>query len=161
VRQAARQALVRLARGTDFGPLPGWSQVGIKRSVERWQQWLALQQSVPSDGLARAGDLSKGKHSPDEAAQAAPSSPGLRAEKVLAPSASTLEAVDPRVVQMSAELVGARGDEQPEVLKRLRDAKGIEHTDALALAIPQLTGDVGDKARDALVQRLARMTART
>jgi HEAT repeat protein len=161
VREAARLALVRLARGTDFGPLPGWSRVGIQRSVDRWQQWLALQQTASSDTPAHASALGRGTPAPGELTQPASLSPGLMIDKVLAPSASTLEAADPRVVQMAAELVAATGDEQAEALARLRDAKGIEHTDALARAIPQLAGGVRDQARDALVRRLTRMTAKT
>jgi len=161
VRQGARQALVRVARGTDFGPLPGWSRVGIERSVERWQQWLALQQAAPSDALAQSTAFPKAKPASGTPVQTAAASPGLMIEKVLAPSATTLETVDPQAMAMSAELVRARDDEQAEVLTRLRDAKGVAHTDALALAIPQLSGDVRDQARAALVQRLARMTART
>jgi HEAT repeat protein len=156
VRQGARQALIRVAHGTDFGPLPGWSRVGIERSIERWQQWLALQQAAP---LAQSRPMDK--PTPGNPAQATAVSPGLMIEKVLAPSAATLETVDPRTVALSAELARARDDEQAEVLTRLRDAKGVEHTDALALAIPQLSGDVRDQARAALVQRLARMTAKT
>jgi hypothetical protein len=159
VRQGARQALIRVARGTDFGPLPGWSRVGITRSVERWQHWLALQQADSLDPLAPSKPV--GKPAPAELALATLASPGLMIEKVLAPSTSTLAAVDPRAGKLSAELVAATGDKQAELLTRLRDAKGIEHTDALARAIPQMAGEVRDKARDALVQRLTRMTART
>jgi HEAT repeat protein len=37
----------------------------------------------------------------------------------------------------------------------------VLHTEALALAIPQLSGKVQVRARGALVERMARMTART
>jgi HEAT repeat protein len=47
------------------------------------------------------------------------------------------------------------------VLERLRDSKGVLHTEALALAIPQLSEKVQARARGALVERMARMTART
>jgi hypothetical protein len=159
VRQGARQALIRVARGTDFGPLPGWSRVGITRSVERWQHWLALQQADSLDPLAQSRPV--GKPASGNPAQTALASPGLMIEKVLAPTISTLEAVDPRAGKLSAELVEATGAEQAELLARLRDAKGVEHTDALARAIPQLVGDARARARAALVQRLTRMTAQT
>jgi HEAT repeat protein len=47
------------------------------------------------------------------------------------------------------------------VLARLRDTKGVEHTDALVLAIPKLEGSARHAARQALAQRLTRMTAAT
>ncbi len=44
IREAAHQALVRLARGTDFGPHPLDSQAKIKKAIQRWNDWLALQE---------------------------------------------------------------------------------------------------------------------
>jgi hypothetical protein len=52
-RPAAHDGLVRLARGTDFGPVPGASQKSAARSIEKWQCWLALQQSVSPEALAK------------------------------------------------------------------------------------------------------------
>jgi HEAT repeat protein len=43
VVQAARQALVRLGRGTDFGPSRAASRAERRRAAERWRDWLALQ----------------------------------------------------------------------------------------------------------------------
>jgi hypothetical protein len=43
----------------------------------------------------------------------------------------------------------------------LRDNKGGEYTQALAGAIPKLDGELKSKAREALADRLARMTATT
>jgi hypothetical protein len=43
VREAARQALVRIARGTDFGPNPLDSPAKIEQAIERWTNWLAMQ----------------------------------------------------------------------------------------------------------------------
>jgi hypothetical protein len=63
--------------------------------------------------------------------------------------------------RLSAELVDAPEAKREEVLKRLRDSKGGEYTDALADAIPRITGELKTKARDALAERLARMTAST
>ncbi len=47
------------------------------------------------------------------------------------------------------------------MLEKLRESKGASNTEALALAIPQLKGSMKVKARDALAERLARMTATT
>ena len=43
----------------------------------------------------------------------------------------------------------------------LKDGKGTVYTEALARAIPQLKGAAKTKARDALAERLSRMTAKT
>jgi hypothetical protein len=51
-RSAAHDGLVRLARGTDFGPFPGASTRGIERSIEKWKHWLALQRSASPQVLA-------------------------------------------------------------------------------------------------------------
>src|SRR5262249_54306457 len=47
------------------------------------------------------------------------------------------------------------------VLKRLHDSKGSDYTEALALAIPRLSGEDRQKVRDTLALRLKRMSART
>jgi hypothetical protein len=54
VRQAAHEALVRLARGTDFGPPRKATATQIARSVEAWQGWLAIQ-DVPTLSPRRTG----------------------------------------------------------------------------------------------------------
>ena len=46
-------------------------------------------------------------------------------------------------------------------LERVRDAKGSDHTTALVLAIPKLDGGRRKQAREALAERLTRMTADT
>lgn len=43
VRQAAHQALVRLSRGNDFGPLANATSKQVADAQRRWQQWLDLQ----------------------------------------------------------------------------------------------------------------------
>jgi hypothetical protein len=63
--------------------------------------------------------------------------------------------------RLSSQLVEAPPDTQLAKLEKLRDAKGVANTGALALAIPQLNGRVKNVARDALAQRLSTMTAET
>ena len=53
IRQAAREALVRIARGTDFGPSLTATKRGVAQSIERWRDWLALQPSVAPPTLAQ------------------------------------------------------------------------------------------------------------
>jgi hypothetical protein len=43
VSDAARQALVRLSRGNDFGPLATAKPLQVRQAQEQWQAWLALQ----------------------------------------------------------------------------------------------------------------------
>jgi hypothetical protein len=151
IRQTARGALVHICRGTDFGPIPGTSQAGISRSVEKWQHWLALQHSESPQTTAVAVAAKEDKIDPAKAVNV-----------VLGLADRTLQTVSPEATQLCDELVKARGDGQMSVLARLRDAKGIDNTDALALAIPKLpVGAAQREARDALAQRLTRMTAAT
>jgi HEAT repeat protein len=44
VREVAHQALVRLARGSDFGPLPGPTNTKIQSAIKGWSGWLKRQQ---------------------------------------------------------------------------------------------------------------------
>jgi hypothetical protein len=43
IRDAARQGLVRLSRGNDFGPLPTATASQIQQAQARWQRWLEMQ----------------------------------------------------------------------------------------------------------------------
>ena len=70
-------------------------------------------------------------------------------------------AVDPQVARLSDELVKADAGQQGEVLRKLRDSKGAVYTDALAHAIHRLDGAAKGPARDALADRLTRMTSTT
>jgi hypothetical protein len=70
-------------------------------------------------------------------------------------------ASDPEAARLSDELVKAPETQMEQVLEKLRDSKGGVYTLALADAIPRLTGPVKNKAREALAERLTRMTAAT
>jgi hypothetical protein len=63
--------------------------------------------------------------------------------------------------RLARELKTALPERQTKVLEQLRDTKGEEYTEALVKVIPQLSGAVQQKARDALAERMARMTAAT
>jgi hypothetical protein len=69
--------------------------------------------------------------------------------------------VDLEVARLSKELIEATPERQGVVLDKLREGKGLVYTQALAEAIPQLAAGLRAKSRDALAQRLARMTAAT
>jgi len=63
--------------------------------------------------------------------------------------------------RMSDDLATATDAQQNELLTKYREGKGPAYTQALAGAIPRLKGDNKSKARDALAERLTRMTADT
>ena len=63
--------------------------------------------------------------------------------------------------KLAGQLLDANGGAWTKTLENLRDSKGGEHTRALTLAIPRLDGDRKSQARNALAERLTRMTAET
>ena len=66
-----------------------------------------------------------------------------------------------RAARLGTELIEAQGARQMALMKRLQEAKGPEYTLALAAAVHALAGEEREKARDALAERLTRMTAKT
>ncbi len=136
VRQAARQALVLLGRGTDFGPVAKAGKAERAKAIEKWTAWLALQRPAAPASLLQSIAADLGEEPPP-------------------PPAGGVE--DARVAELCDLLVKASGPQQEEVLRRLRTADGEHHTEALAQAIPQLSRQVQERARQALAERLARL----
>jgi hypothetical protein len=66
---------------------------------------------------------------------------------------------EPKTV--AAELMSATDADWDKTLARIRDTKGDAYTQGLVLAIKQLEGDRAKSARNALAERLTRMTAET
>ncbi|MCI0703879.1 MAG: hypothetical protein L0241_22710 [Planctomycetia bacterium] len=64
-------------------------------------------------------------------------------------------------VTMASNLLKANGDDWKKLLTSLRDTKGEKYTRALVLATPHLEGDRKNSAREALAERLCRMTPDT
>ncbi len=62
---------------------------------------------------------------------------------------------------LSQELLKATPQSEAAILDKLRDSKGLVYTEALAHAIPRITGPRKTKARDALASRLTRMSVST
>jgi HEAT repeat protein len=58
-------------------------------------------------------------------------------------------------------LIAADGAERGALVAKYRDTRGVEYTDALARAIPKLTGEARAQARDALAKRAGRFTPNT
>ncbi len=63
--------------------------------------------------------------------------------------------------KMRDELINAPAAQQGELLEKYKQSKGAAYTLALAGAIPKLSSEAKAKARDALAERLTRMTAAT
>ena len=62
---------------------------------------------------------------------------------------------------LAGQLLRANEKDWPGVVKKLRDTKGPIHTQALLASVNRLDGDRRRLAREALAERLARMTAQT
>jgi hypothetical protein len=69
--------------------------------------------------------------------------------------------LDADAVRLRDDLLNAGPEKQASLVDAMRDAKGVAYTQALAAAIPKLEGDVRKKAREALAERMARMTSAT
>jgi hypothetical protein len=76
-----------------------------------------------------------------------------------APKAAMLEEKD--AAELAKQLIRAPYDKQEAIIETLKERKGVAYSEALAQAITQLKGPNAVKARDALAERLARMTPST
>jgi hypothetical protein len=108
-----------------------------------------------------AGDLKRehpeeGKPEPTPADHKPPTKQKPEPPKPAPPAAGEGEAA-----RLAQELIQANGPKQERLLDNLRENKGAEHTQALLKAIPKLDGDIKKKARDALAERMSRMTSAT
>jgi hypothetical protein len=70
-------------------------------------------------------------------------------------------AADDPAARLGTQLASAGGEQQDKILKELREGKGVSYTEALAAAIPRLEGEALKKAREALAERMSRMTSET
>lgn len=69
--------------------------------------------------------------------------------------------VDDASTKLGVALVQAPATEWAKALEKIRDAKGAENTRGLIVAIHRLDGDRKKEAREALAERLTRMSAET
>jgi hypothetical protein len=110
-------------------------------------------ETAESDALREQGRDSAQPTAPESEER---ESPPPTEESSRDPSPSSVDAAGLR-----DQLVKASPQQQPALVERLRDTKGAVNTEALALAIPLLQGAAKKSARDALADRLARMTPAT
>ncbi len=144
IRQAAHDAIVRLARGTDFGPVPGASRRGVERAVEKWRHWLELQKSASPETLAK---------------KAPQAGKPVKAEPIDIVPLIIQPAERPAPRGTPNALLEAKGDAQLALLAGFRDGADDDNTVVLALAIAKLDGEVRHQARDILTHRLCRLSA--
>lgn len=83
--------------------------------------------------------------------------PSAGSPTVKGPPDKPIDATDPAA--LAKELATATGTRYAELLKKYTDASGAAFTDALAQAIPQLSGEAQTSARNALAERMSGMSA--
>jgi hypothetical protein len=76
-------------------------------------------------------------------------------------AAAPAPSADEEARRVARELTTAIGNRQEELLEKLRSEKGGSYTVALAEVIPSLGGTMQSRAREALIERLMRMTPKT
>jgi hypothetical protein len=110
----------------------------------------------PPDGktAARLPDLPIARPAPAAAAVQPTKAPAAPVQLSKAPAAAVSE-----TALLTEQILRAPADQIDQMLDRLRDARGVANTEALAAAIPKLPPDGKKKARDALAERLSRMRA--
>jgi hypothetical protein len=129
---------------------------GERERPDREPQPRAIPEDQPREARQPKIPRPKGK-----AGQPAPATPEVPRETRPARSAEEEESEDVQAAQLGKDLARASSTKQTELLKKLRDSKGAPYTQALASAIPHLEGTIKRKAREALAERLARMTVKT
>ena len=144
VRQAARLALVRLSRGTDFGPQPSDGPGEISRALRRWRTWWAQQDDNP-------------KPPKRVTIRALDPLPWLPARSFKPPAAAKNDAHAREVTRLAKGLVEATPAAFSDALAKLEGGKGVSYSEALAQALRQLDSEQKQEARNALARRTARL----
>jgi hypothetical protein len=72
-----------------------------------------------------------------------------------------LQAMRGPIDAQAAQPLPTTPEDRQQLIARLRDSKGGENTQALAKVIEELDGESQQRARQAMVDRMCRMTART
>jgi hypothetical protein len=109
---------------------------------------------VGGSGLKDGGKALPSAFAKEDKASARQTGPD-REKEALRPIPTTIK--NPRAERLVSALVVAAGREQERLLEQLRETRGVDYTEALALAIPRLDGDARSKARQALARRFTRL----
>jgi hypothetical protein len=105
--------------------------------------------------LLKSGEL------PSKPSEARPGAAAGNARPPVKPAPNTNVAKEADSAALTDALVKAGPSEQELLIERYEKEKGGIYSQALADAIPKLSGEAQLKARDALASRMARMSART
>jgi hypothetical protein len=117
----------------------------------------------PGQSVLRGGN-SGGKLPPDRTSpKPDPKDPPAKSDPTPSKPPTTVVGTDfeKEAARLCTTLVQASAADRAGILAQLRDSKGGVYTEALARAIPKLSGDAQREARDALARRLTRMTVAT
>jgi hypothetical protein len=133
--------------------------------LEHWgtaAQVPLLRRLLEEEQKVRASSLASSLRAAIRAAESRPATAAGRSTQPRGGARSApndLDAATPE--QLAAALTSAAAAERDEILKRLEAGKGGAFTDALVDVLPNLQGETRVRARDALEQRLRRMTVKT
>ena len=112
----------------------------------------------PKDNELRAGASGGTPSSTGTDVAPMPKTPGGPAVPSIGPLPTPKE---DESTKLANQLVLAPATDWAKALEKLRDAKGAENTKGLVIAIRKLDGDRKKEAREALAERLTRMSAET
>jgi hypothetical protein len=154
VRKAAHKAIVFLARGTDFGPPADAERCDRVRATARWELWWSEQDGNPRRAATATAT-----------AQPAPP-PGIAGDKPAEPAEArvmsfALETIGGKARRLAAALAAAEGREREALIAEYCTRKGGDYSDALVAAVTLVEADQRGPIREALAERLARMTPAT
>lgn len=157
--EAGAHSLVR-AQGADGS----WGAGGYGAEVNTAFALLFLSKANLARGLNAKGDFATDttlKTERPSGSDSKGSAPGGGAGGPIEPAPILPGPAAGEAATLAAQLILAAEKDWTTVLHKLRDAKGIVHTQALVTAVGRLDGDKRKLAREALAERLTRMTAKS
>jgi hypothetical protein len=182
IRTAARAALVRLARGADFGPEPDADRLEFRSALRRWKTWLARQEGPaaaeppppdPTDAEASRWAVELAQATPDRETpllQRLRSAAEPQGTLALAAAIRELKGVrQTRAREVLAQRLAAQGeatlkkrltDEDAEVRRAAVTAAGTEKAKALIPEALKLLEDPDAGVAQAARSALKRLTDR-
>jgi hypothetical protein len=126
-RTEPAKPLAELNQPVDFGPAPTANRVAQARAARQWREWWAEQESRRPR---------KGSELVADARPVTHSAEGGR---------------------LAGKLLRTASEDRPGVVATYRDNKGVEYSEALAIAAARESGEARGQLREALAARMARM----
>jgi hypothetical protein len=126
------KSLSELSQPMDFGPNPGAKPKAWAQAAKQWREWWSNRESRQAS------------------------------------EARTVVAIDHPATgsetdgqRLAAALLQSAAERRQEIVEKYRDSKGVQYTEALALACTRESGEERRKLREALNERMTRMTEKT